>query len=373
MLDKMDAAAPDTLSHLLSHGFIPPLISALEVVGPSSPEQPSGITFPIAIGALKSLLCKGVGYPWVEQALRVGLLNQIVSWGSKRGTNAEDLEMELLENVLPQRLVYYSVILQMKKAFADVRSPSSDGKFTRAELYGPWNKLKALLDERSTVLEGWEAKGRPSFMVCYNLECGMVTAHRNEFERCSGCLTATYCSDTCQRADWTAGHRQDCRLHLDARRGFVHMGVHHRDRAFLRHLLRMDYLRLRLPIAIDMVRFMAENPDVRLAVHFDYTRRSTRVQVFPFSTLEGSKILAAHSQRFALVSGRLVAHTLHIDCGSGTFRTLWPLWASTSEFYDGLKDIARTAKGLEDAELEPRVSELIQKTTGNGLKELCYC
>ncbi|KAJ7625980.1 hypothetical protein FB45DRAFT_1030303 [Roridomyces roridus] len=342
----MAVVAPDTLPHLLSHGLIPPLVLALGIVGPSSLAHPSGVPFPIVIRTLTSMLCVRPGYPWVEQALRAGLLSQLMFWGSKPGIMQDgppevtENFPELLEVVLPQALVFYPIIVEMRKAFANVEWPSSDGELAHSGLYSNWNDLKALLDERSTILEVWESKGRPSSMCC------KVSPNRDDFRRCSGCQTAAYCSQACQRADWTEGHRDDCRLHLAARVS-SQTGLPHRHCLFLRILLRMDYIRLRMPIAIDMVRFMAENPDTPLLVDFDYTGGAVKVNVWPLSMVDRAAIGMPHSQRLARAGGRLVAHSMRFGCEDFRFDAIWPLWASTSEFYDGLKDIAKIAKGLE--------------------------
>ncbi|KAJ7626204.1 hypothetical protein FB45DRAFT_1085127 [Roridomyces roridus] len=369
LLEHIHTVSSDTLPYILSHGLIPALVSALGVVG-----SPSDEPIPWAVWSLPNLLRVGLVYPWVEQALQAGLLNQVISWGSKRGTNVEHVENfpKLLEDVLPQTLVHPSSILEMKKGFASVELPSSNREFARSAFYAPWNKLKVLSDERSRVLEVWEAEGRPSFMVCYNLECGKVSTNRDGFRRCSDCRTAAYCSEACQRADWPVGHRKECRFHPEARLELAQIGFHHNGRAFLRNLLRMDYLRLRVPIAEEMVRFMSENPDTPLIVEFDYTHGTAQFGVLPLSNLD-PKILSPYSQRLARAAGRLVAHTIRFGCGSHTFHALWPLYASTSEFLDGLKEIASTAKGAEDAELEPRVVEFIEKTDGNGVEEIHYC
>ncbi|KAJ7626877.1 hypothetical protein FB45DRAFT_1081833 [Roridomyces roridus] len=373
LVDHMNTATPDTIPYLPSHGFIPPLVAALGVVGPPSQNHPFGLAFPMALGTLVPLLCVGsLGSAWLVQALQAGLLNQVMSWGSRRGMmqaahpRITEQFPWLLKNLLPQALVYYPLIVAMKQAFANVDSSPGDGEFARSGLYSHWNNLKALVDERTSLLEIWEAKGRPSFMRA------KVTTNRSNFQRCSVCQTASYCSQACQRVDWMVGHREECENLLDARHEFARIGLHHRDRLFLRILLYMDYLRLRVPIALAMIRFMVENPDTPLFVDFDYRRGAVQVDVFPLSNWDGSKILLPHSQRLARASGRLIAHAIRIGCGSSTFHTIWPLCASTSQFYDGLKDIARMAGGLEDPELEPRVLQLIEGTNENGVVGVYY-
>ncbi|KAJ7620400.1 hypothetical protein FB45DRAFT_871431 [Roridomyces roridus] len=331
LLDSMKAVASDIFPLLLSHGFIPPLVSSLAIVGPPKPAQHCGVPFPLTLGSLAYLLFEVPGYRWLEQALQAGLLNQIVSWGSKRGImhaahpDVAQKFPELLEKVLPQALVYYPVIVQMRKAFANVKAPSSDGEFARSGLYGLWSNLKALLDERTGDLEDWEATGRPSALIAKPRHIAHGHASVPIGRRGTGTIADFICS------------------------------------------------RLRVPIAIEMIRSMAEYPDNPVAVGFDYSRGSAQVNVFPISMLDSSKIITPHSQRLARAGGHLVAHKISLGFGSATFHAVWPLCASAPEFYDGLKEIARTAEGLEDAELEPQVLELIEKTKRKGITEFHYC
>jgi hypothetical protein len=46
---------------------------------------------------------------------------------------------------------------------------------------------------------------------CYNYEGCTVVGHLQEFKVCPQCKTARYCSDACQKQDWTAGgHKETC-------------------------------------------------------------------------------------------------------------------------------------------------------------------
>eukprot|EP00121_Abeoforma_whisleri_P016259 Awhi_evm2s14925 len=38
--------------------------------------------------------------------------------------------------------------------------------------------------------------------------CGIVS---NSLSVCNGCKAVKYCNKKCQRADWKAGHKVDCR------------------------------------------------------------------------------------------------------------------------------------------------------------------
>jgi hypothetical protein len=50
---------------------------------------------------------------------------------------------------------------------------------------------------------------------CANSQCVTMTCFtdaRMKARKCGGCLCARYCSDTCQKEDWAAGHKRLCKL-----------------------------------------------------------------------------------------------------------------------------------------------------------------
>jgi hypothetical protein len=77
---------------------------------------------------------------------------------------------ELLGTVLPRSLVFYPVIMEMKRSFSQLETLSWSEEFSGSVLYGHWIVLKVLVDERVKVLDTWEASGRASSLAYDNME-----------------------------------------------------------------------------------------------------------------------------------------------------------------------------------------------------------
>ncbi|KAJ7095053.1 hypothetical protein C8R44DRAFT_813856 [Mycena epipterygia] len=211
--------SPDFVAYLLSHGIISSLVAALDIDGVPPPAEgvpDRPVEVELCLGSLIQYLNVSPGYPWMVQALQAGLLRRIVTSSARIATASDAGKYpELLWTVLPRSLVFYPVIAEMKKSFSQLETLSRSEEFSRSVLYGHWNVLKALVDERVKVLDTWEASGRASSLTCDNMECDKVDK-KELFRRCAVCHTAAYCSRECQRADWIDGHRDECHVLLSA-------------------------------------------------------------------------------------------------------------------------------------------------------------
>ncbi|KAJ7626140.1 hypothetical protein FB45DRAFT_75638 [Roridomyces roridus] len=370
LLDHGYSTSTDIHDYLRSNGLIPALVPALSV-GEFSPS----VGPPALVPFIRLLTGPGSisQYPLVVQALRAGLLSQVIGWGETMGANPmpQDSALpQLLESILPQTLVYYPAVVEMKKAFSVVELLAHGNRFSRSALYPLWINLKALVDRRAKMLEAWDYTGRPSSLACHNLECDTAD-EREFFQRCSACFTAAYCSPACQRADWVDGHREDCPLLRRAHQAQDQLGMRHRDKTFIRALLSADYQRFRVLIAIHMVKFIARNPDTSFYVLFDYTRGIKLNISVVCSTpgLTGLALSPAWAARAARAGGCLVLHGIRIGNGfTGRCVTLiWPLRATSSAFYDGLREIARNWNGVESTEVEGLVRDLVERTKSTEL------
>ena len=58
------------------------------------------------------------------------------------------------------------------------------------------------------------AVATPSTAVASTDTSTLLTSHRQK--TCGGCRTAIYCSRGCQKADWKAGHKLECKQYADA-------------------------------------------------------------------------------------------------------------------------------------------------------------
>ncbi|KAJ7626189.1 hypothetical protein FB45DRAFT_1005328, partial [Roridomyces roridus] len=355
LVSYLGTVSRETVRYLQSNGLIATFVSAMNIgdaVGLGSPARPS------ALPSVIQLMYPPPGYSWVIRALEAGLLEHIITWGERMGPTpvSEGVFVELFDKFLFRHLVYYPVIVTMKKLFARLESAARSEKFTRSGLYPRWHALKALVDARAVILEAWDAGGRPSFLPCHNLRCDQV-GERHGFRRCSVCHNVVYCSRACQRNDWRDGHRSECQLFQAIQETSAAARFNYRERSFIRALLQADYQRLRISISMATVDFMAKKLNTPFCISFDYTSGApVAADILPISSLKDSEPVAPHVGRIDRAGGRLVLHLLRIGRGGPNMIVVWPLRATTSEFQDGLKHIAtQVAAGLDNSAAEALV------------------
>ncbi|KAJ6548583.1 hypothetical protein B0H19DRAFT_1161367 [Mycena capillaripes] len=195
------------------------------------------------------------------------------------------------------------------------------------------------------------------------MECDKVDK-KELFRRCAVCNTAAYCSRECQRADWKDGHRDECNILLSAHLTYAEIGLHHREKSFIRALLHSDYQRLRVDISIHMLQFMTENPGTSFFVAFDYTGAAgVELSILPMALL-GPAIQIPHWGRLTRAGGRVTLHAIRIGHGANWSNAMFPLRATSSQFWDGLVRIASRSgiNGLQYSQVKALVRELIDRT-----------
>ena len=48
-------------------------------------------------------------------------------------------------------------------------------------------------------------------LICAHCHAAGTKLHRIKLQKCSQCKELSYCSKTCQKADWKAGHKENCK------------------------------------------------------------------------------------------------------------------------------------------------------------------
>ncbi|KAJ7162394.1 hypothetical protein C8R46DRAFT_1104458, partial [Mycena filopes] len=364
LLGHTTRVSPAFWTCLLSHGIVPALVSALEIEGISSTGgEPTDIEF--GLNVLIGVFNRPPGYPWIVQALRAGLLRRVVASGERFATVAEaGGYADLLANVLPQALVSNTVVEQMRKVFVELDPLARSTAFSRSALYEHWGNLKVLVDERAEVLDAWEASGRASYLACYDTTCDTIDT-KNLFRRCSACGTASYCSRSCQRRDWKAGHRDECNILRHAASAYADLGLHYHEKGFIRALLDAEYQCQRLPISVQKLDFMAEHPNTPFFVMFDFTVSPVEPYVIHAIPVGSAGLDATpHLGRLARSGERLTIHLVHLGHGSRRSYSIFPLRATSSRFHDGLVELARELDVPRCApqEVIVRVQQLIEAT-----------
>ncbi|KAJ7754825.1 hypothetical protein B0H16DRAFT_1541944 [Mycena metata] len=200
-------------STLLSCGIVPSLVAALDIDGHMPVSAGVPYTVDGFLGTVVKYIQTSPGYPWITQALKAGLLRYIILFSENEVKPSNDGKYPdlkaLLTEFLPNGMVSYHVVTQMKKSLAEVSTLSRRDKFSRSALFEDWKVFEALVRDRVIVLDQWERVGRPSFVACDNMKCNQIDK-KGKFRCCAGCRSANYCSAECQRSDWKAAHRTSC-------------------------------------------------------------------------------------------------------------------------------------------------------------------
>ncbi|KAF7342925.1 MYND-type domain-containing protein [Mycena sanguinolenta] len=208
---------------------------------------------------------------WVTEALRAGLL-EIVFTPHHRKAIYQALTA-LVRNILPAATVYQSALLQLSTSLAQVRHRNPDTTFGDMALRAGWVRLEALAESRSRILDEHRRGAFTSTRACHDIECGEIRP-KQELKQCSGCLSAYYCSRTCQTSDWRrGGHRQTCRP-----REYPHISS--RDRSFFLALVLQAYTTSKQEeITEKRLLFMEEHSHQVPYIMFDFTTGSSDIEV----------------------------------------------------------------------------------------------
>ncbi|KAJ7123985.1 hypothetical protein C8R43DRAFT_1031501 [Mycena crocata] len=156
---------------------------------------------------LTPFLDESSGYPRITEALKAGLLRCVLFCGK---TDITDSAQHLLYTILPDAMVYHSVLTQLELSLQDVRGSPDLIASLQPEVQDALSKFMEFAEMRIGVLKWYNSPQHVSLAACDNMDCGRISGRR-DFRRCSGCRHAFYCSPECQREDWTEGcHRDFC-------------------------------------------------------------------------------------------------------------------------------------------------------------------
>ncbi|KAJ7513053.1 hypothetical protein B0H11DRAFT_2268030 [Mycena galericulata] len=298
---------------------------------------------------LGRILTTGPGYLWLPEAIETGLLVLIVACSFlDLGEQIEGQLEQILRRILFGNLVYYYVIVQVKRGLPIVEDLISVHPLKQFAILETWTQFNALATERIQLMESFSVD-LVSTRACDNVECGEIR-DRTSFRRCSGCQAFYYCSQRCQMDDWrSGGHRKVCG-------GYGYLGLTSqirstlvtRERAFLRALLDHDYQAHRASICAKQVEFMAARPDSPFFTSFDYIAGTVNIGVesavdesVVMNMLVSSGAEWSDTLRRAVESnGRIQLHIMQIVEGDTTRFWVVPLRTSSSSIHCALRELA---------------------------------
>ncbi|KAJ7652388.1 hypothetical protein DFH06DRAFT_1206012, partial [Mycena polygramma] len=332
---------------LIPRGIIPALITCIMCLTPVVGERLNGpVILCVAFSFLGRYSTASPGRSHMCEALQAGLLRTVVLVAST-DAHSEELDSRLdflLKDALPSYMVYHSILVQMSSFLAEVEEFVRAETFKASPQFAAWQAFHALVQDRLVFIQDFDSRTNVLYKACDNMECDHIRV-KSDLRRCSVCLDLYYCSKQCQAADWRAGHRETCHTFSGLRRLPEEEQCSMKDRAFLRALIRRDYVLNRRQIHTQQILQWAPNPAQLCYVLFDYMHGPVSVSVRPWPRDESEILehppewLTRHSNyglRAGKSHGLLEVHLMAIPNGSKTHWKFMPMRYTGTEMLDEL-------------------------------------
>ncbi|KAJ7176053.1 hypothetical protein C8R43DRAFT_974873 [Mycena crocata] len=176
---------------LVSRGSLSGLITGFCDIADYDMRVPSKIMDDIFPNILCAMLECSLGYPGVViQALKADLLRGILIVGQRAGIQHTHMK-NLLHRVLPNALVYHSVLSQLRGSLADVEALSHLQLTLRPGLRKEYAAFVRLATQRIELMQWYDSVDYVSHVACHNIDCGKIS-RRTDFRRCSACQSVYY-------------------------------------------------------------------------------------------------------------------------------------------------------------------------------------
>ncbi|KAJ7731041.1 hypothetical protein B0H16DRAFT_1773358 [Mycena metata] len=340
------AGSPQLRRALCSMDFFTPLINTLTALHGTTALEAPWMRLNHLVGMLE-------GSAEIASALKSGLLRLTVAIAASiapidrnEANKTSLLIIQLLQRLLPQSLVHYTVLVQLKKCFPSCLAFAIASKIEVSAFSKDWRDFSTLAQKRLQFLDSWEARTIISLKACDNTECGKIDVRR-KFMCCSRCRSVGYCSEGCQSVHWNAAHRKQC--HGLRSTWLTAETLSAGSKSFWRALLNADYRRLMIDIYYRQVLFMHEHPGEAFLTMLSYMSvRGAKFDVLPPSALKrvtwGAQMYQGFSEAVlqAPCSTRRIEQHLVIQYDGHTLRQLLvPMHLATSELPDQLLSIAK--------------------------------
>ncbi|KAJ6460080.1 hypothetical protein C8R47DRAFT_129873 [Mycena vitilis] len=358
---------------LISRGIISALITSILCLTPVVGDQG---TVPEMLGvALYHLGRYSTASPGLSNmcnALQAGLLRALVLAASVE-PHTEQIHDQLsifFQTTLPSYTVYRSILVQLPSFLSEVEELVDVGAFKESAQWAAWQAFRIVVQDRLMFVQEFDSRTNVRYKACDNMECQHIRV-KSDLRRCSTCLDLYYCSKECQTADWRAGHRDDCRTFSGLRRLPEEEQCNMKDRAFLRALIRRDYLLHRRQIYTERILAWVRNPTQLSYVLFDYMHGAPSVAVRPWprdhsEMLEHPLDWERRHYNYgcrAAKSHLLEVHLMAIPNGSKTHWKFMPMRYTGTEILDKLwaiVDKVTEKSGAAHPNLEASITDEVE-------------
>ncbi|KAF7325187.1 MYND-type domain-containing protein [Mycena kentingensis (nom. inval.)] len=214
------------------------------------------------------------GSLYFAEAIRHHLLHAIFLGGSAPGPNVQQQEGKnddfgvIIAGIgLIQQLVRVEVLRALQSGspspLTELKEIASTDAFRASRKVAEyWTTVSAILDTRLPLLERadrGDADLGPRKM-CDNLQCARV-GPQTDFKRCAGCKMLSYCSEACQKTDWSIGkHKTGCEALKSLYLHQATTDLSPVDRDFIRILLDADFARMGGAISTATMETITDHP-----------------------------------------------------------------------------------------------------------------
>ncbi|KAJ7633551.1 hypothetical protein DFH06DRAFT_1337035 [Mycena polygramma] len=353
----------DVPAAFLSAGIVAPLTAVICALSESTVIH-EGVDGPLleCFQLLANLFLVPGSHASIRDAIDAGLLHAIIH-SSVVCHGAEGLEESglktLLTTVLPDALVYYSILVALEARLPEVAEIARMPGFKQSAMHKHWVYFASLAEERIRLLNHFKS-GHTSRKACDNMECGVIR-QKTDFQRCSHCQRVYYCSPDCQAEDWESGHRETCHSLRICR--LQNSDLSPRTLWFMRRLFHSDSSLLTTPSDLcSRLEMMRDYPGDPIVSILDYRDGVLSVET---STLGSERETCdqwevcwdEHAARMARSGGRMELHLMRIWDGSRPRQLMFPQRLDRPVLHDGLVRILN--KLPPDADPQKEVEELV--------------
>ncbi|KAJ7050369.1 hypothetical protein C8F01DRAFT_1092549 [Mycena amicta] len=283
----------------------------------------------------------------------------------KRPAQEKDELKVILVRALPQLSFFYSNLMLFQDAINTVDANAPQSSFRDAATYSYWVKFRELLKYQLFVLHEFNLTGflKPR-AACDNLsvQCGTIL-FKEQLRSCAGCKSRMYCSDACQREDWSSGgHRDTCVLSRRIRIAF-RSDLSRKDMHYFHFLLH----KLSSHDAITLEHWAAhisyEQHTTTPVLQFVYGGQDSEeigIATRPFVSSPHDFRAAVHPSRLDPLwddwvdrarrsKGRMDLHVIHLAAGFHDRLLIIPRRSSSSFVNDNAARLFRTVPGVATA------------------------
>nr|GAT60447.1 predicted protein [Mycena chlorophos] len=298
-------------------------------------------------------------------AMRAGLVSALIGLARHpRMDDAKDALEPFISNIACKGMMLYPVV----EAAADCRVPlpSAGGKYVDEGLGKACDELVQVVQDRTRLLAYYKSEAHQTKRMCSNPLCPKVVPE-TRLRRCSGCLSAFFCTKDCARAAREIEHRHTCPI-------FRELDLVQQSRApkrfdhFLRVILLRDYRARKLEILLMMLASMLHHPQAARShgppiIEFDYRSGPLCLRHTTPRDLDDSQSL--FTRWTPTVTGRSAKYVLSLHhvvlpvCGGSVLRFDYVLCSPRAEELVGaLRKIAKRARVARDLNLDAGVGVL---------------